>query len=141
MSHDAPRRVGRNYRFVESSRRGASCYIDEKGNLGGSDMKPFYACNSPEHGLSRRQFLTGTAAGAMALGFKDMLTSANAEALRRQDKRVLVIFLAGGVSQLESWDPKPATNTGGPFQAIPTSVPGTHISELLPYTAQQMHRL
>ena len=37
--------------------------------------------------------------------------------------------------------PSPARNTGGPFQAIPTTVPGTHISELLPYTARQMHRL
>jgi uncharacterized protein (DUF1501 family) len=75
------------------------------------------------------------------LGFKDMLAPANATELRRQDKRVLVIFLAGGVSQLETWDPKPGTNTGGPFQAIPTTVPGVRISELLPYTANQMHRL
>ena len=75
------------------------------------------------------------------LGFKDMLTPTAANEIRRQEKRVLVIFLAGGVSQLETWDPKPGTNTGGPFQAIPTSVPGVHISELLPYTAQQMHRL
>jgi hypothetical protein len=45
------------------------------------------------------------------------------------------------LSQLESWDPKPNTDTGGPFRAIPTSVPGLHISELLPFTAQQMHHL
>jgi uncharacterized protein (DUF1501 family) len=108
-------------------------------------MKPFYACNSSEHAVSRRRFLLGSAAGvaggAGLLGFQGMLSPANAQAIRRQDKRVLVIFLAGGVSQLETWDPKPGTNTGGPFQAIPTSVPGTHISELLPYTAQHMHRL
>jgi len=104
-------------------------------------MKPFYACNSPEHAVSRRQFLTGSAATLGLLGFQDMLSPANAQTIRRQDKRVLVVFLSGGVSQLETWDPKPGTNTGGPFQAIPTSVPGVHISELLPYTAQQMHRL
>lgn len=104
-------------------------------------MKPFYACNSREHAVSRRQFLAGSATAAGMLGFGGMLSPANAEAIRRQDKRVLVIFLAGGSSQLETWDPKPGTNTGGPFQAIPTSVPGTHISELLPYTAQQAHRL
>jgi uncharacterized protein (DUF1501 family) len=101
-------------------------------------VKPHYACNSPEHALSRRQFLTGTAAGV--LGFGAMLNPTNADELRRQDKRVLVIFLAGGVSQLESWDPKPGTNTGGPTLSIPTSVPGVRISELLPYTASQMHR-
>jgi uncharacterized protein (DUF1501 family) len=99
-------------------------------------------CNPTEHAVSRRQFLAGTAAGAVGmLGFKDMLSPANAQEMRRQDKRVLVIFLAGGVSQLETWDPKPGTNTGGPFQAIPTTVPGTHISELLPHTANQAHRL
>src|SRR5262249_5263435 len=60
---------------------------------------------------------------------------------RKTQKQVLVVWLHGGVSQLETWDPKPGTNTGGPFQAISTSVPGTQICELLPYTAQQMHRL
>ena len=61
--------------------------------------------------------------------------------LAATQKHILVICLAGGLSQLESWDPKPKTDTGGPFRAIPTSVPGTHISELLPYTAKQMHHL
>ena len=37
--------------------------------------------------------------------------------------------------------PRPGTNTGGPFQAIPTSVPGIHISELLPQSAKIMHHL
>lgn len=105
-------------------------------------MNAHYACNSPEHAISRRRFLAGSAAGAAGLlGFGSLLAPATAEQIRRQEKRVLVIFLAGGVSQLESWDPKPGTNTGGPFQAIPTSVPGTHICELLPYTARQMHHL
>ena len=47
----------------------------------------------------------------------------------------------GGLSQLESWDPKPGTETGGPFRAISTSVPGIQISELLPNVAKQMHHL
>ena len=81
----------------------------------------------------------GSAAGMGLLGFGDMVRAAGE--IERQQNRVLVIFMAGGLSQLESWDPKPGTNTGGPFQAIPTSVPGIHISELLPYSAQQMHRL
>jgi uncharacterized protein (DUF1501 family) len=102
-------------------------------------MKPYYACNSTEHRLSRRRFLAGSAAGLGVLGFGDMVRAAGD--IERQNKRVLVIFMAGGLSQLESWDPKPGTNSGGPFQAIATSVPGTHISELLPDTARQMHRL
>ncbi|MCA8996191.1 MAG: DUF1501 domain-containing protein, partial [Planctomycetaceae bacterium] len=42
---------------------------------------------------------------------------------------------------LETWDPKPKTDTGGPFRAIPTAVPGMHISELLPLTAVHMDKL
>ena len=55
--------------------------------------------------------------------------------------RVVVFNMYGGLSQLESWDPKPGTKTGGPTRSIATSVPGIHVSELLPYTAQQMHHL
>ncbi|GIS61553.1 MAG: hypothetical protein CM1200mP2_37780 [Planctomycetaceae bacterium] len=49
--------------------------------------------------------------------------------------------MSGGLSQLESWDPKPKTNTGGPFRAIPTSVPGIPLSELLSRTAKHMDKL
>ena len=61
--------------------------------------------------------------------------------LAKKQRQVLVIWLAGGASQLETWDPKPKTDTGGPFRSIETSVPGVRISELLPRTAMQMHRL
>jgi hypothetical protein len=63
------------------------------------------------------------------------------EALRKSEKQVLFVWLDGGMSQLESWDPKPNTPFGGPFRAISTSVPGVHISELMPKCAKQMHRL
>jgi uncharacterized protein (DUF1501 family) len=92
--------------------------------------------------MSRRQFLASATVGtAGLLGFSGMIEPAAARELATAQKHVLLIWLNGGVSQLETWDPKPGTDTGGPFQAIPTSVPGTHICELLPYTAQQMHRL
>jgi hypothetical protein len=78
--------------------------------------------------------------GATA-GLGALIGPAAAQQLAQQEKHVLCIFMAGGLSQLESWDPKPGTNTGGPFRAIPTSVTGVHISELLPHTAKQMHRL
>lgn len=104
-------------------------------------MKCQYACGSGEHQLARRSFL-GAMAGAGALGgFSSFAQPTVAGEMQQKKKQVLLVWLAGGVSQLESWDPKPGTETGGPFRAIPTSVPGVHISELLPETAKQMHRL
>ena len=105
-------------------------------------MKCDYACRSPEHRLARRPFLQNMAGGlTSAAGLNWLLQPAAAAQVVSQKKRVLTIFLSGGASQLESWDPKPGTLTGGPFRAIATSVPGTHICELLPKTAQHMHRI
>lgn len=102
-----------------------------------------YACRSPEHALSRRSFLAGVGAGAAAgmFGLNHFADAATAKSLASAQKRVLMVWLAGGVSQLETWDPKPGTNTGGPFQAISTSVPGIQICELLPHTAKLMHKM
>src|SRR5439155_9816978 len=65
-------------------------------------------------------------------------TPALAGELKKNQKRVILLWLAGGASQLETWDPKPGAATGGPFRAIPTSVPGVHISELMPEMAKRM---
>src|SRR5687768_313355 len=103
-----------------------------------------YSCQTAEHVVGRREFLhtlSRVGAGAAMSGFGMFSAPAMAEELVRTQKRMLVINMAGGLSQLESWDPKPGTATGGPFRAIPTSVPGIHISELMPQTAQQMHHL
>jgi hypothetical protein len=105
-------------------------------------MQCNYACGSADHVLSRRTFLAGVSAGAAGvLGFNNLIQPATAKELAKGDKRVLVLWLSGGVSQLETWDPKPGTNTGGPFQTISTSVPGVHICELLPHSAKWMHKM
>src|SRR5262249_21038790 len=104
-------------------------------------MRCTYSCNSSAHLLSRRRFLTGAAGAISAFGLGSLVQPAAARAIEEQSKRVLVIWLSGGVSQLETWAPKPGTDTGGPFQTIATSATGVHISELLPYTAKHMHRL
>jgi uncharacterized protein (DUF1501 family) len=105
-------------------------------------MKCSYACGTTEHVVSRRGFLQGVAAGAgVSLGLGAFTRPSIAAELARRERQVLVVWLAGGASQLETWDPKPGTDTGGPFRAIATSVPGLYISELLPLTARQMHRL
>ncbi len=83
-------------------------------------MKCTYACGYAEHVIARRQFLGQLATGSLAAGGAGLFTSPlAAEALTEQHKRVLLFYMAGGLSQLESWDPKPATPTGGPFRAFP----------------------
>lgn len=101
-------------------------------------------CNLSQHQLSRRRILgaSGVAAAAPAIGgLGGILQPAVAEELRQNDRQVLLLWLDGGMSQLESWDPKPDTPFGGPFRSIPTSLPGVHVSELMPRTAQVMHHL
>ncbi|MHB1423575.1 MAG: DUF1501 domain-containing protein [Gemmataceae bacterium] len=100
-------------------------------------------CGSPLHALDRRGFLGAAAAGAAT--FAADMTQLSvlqhpllAGELKKQQKRCILLWLAGGSSQLETWDPKPGTPTGGPFRAIPTAVPGIHISELMPQMAKRM---
>ena len=111
-----------------------------------------HQCQAPQHLLGRRQFLGETlASGLMATGLATTAASlpgvsllaepVGAAELARQGKSVVVIFLDGGVSQFESWDPKPDLETGGPFRAISTSVPGIQVSELLPHTSRHLHRM
>ena len=92
-------------------------------------MQPSHLCKPWEHDLSRRQWL-GTSAGAAAgaAGLGALLDPAVAQQVKEQQKQVLFVWLDGGICQLESWDPKPGTRFGGPFRAIPTSLPGVHIS-------------
>src|SRR6476646_2110211 len=94
-------------------------------------------CGSPDHALDRRAFLGRMATGAtVGAAFAADMTGLSvlsdpvlAEELKRQQKRVIMLWLAGGASQLETWDPKPGAATGGPFRAIQTTTPGVHISE------------
>ncbi|MDA1163324.1 MAG: DUF1501 domain-containing protein [Planctomycetota bacterium] len=105
-------------------------------------MRNDSSCNSTDHLVSRRSMLGNMLAGAAGVGalgqFVHPLVAKEIEAKKKQ---VLIFLLNGGLSQFESFDPKPNTDTGGPFRSIPTSVPGTHFSELIPYTAQVAHKL
>ncbi len=105
-------------------------------------MRCSYACGTAEHMISRRSFLGTASAGlGLASGFAGLVQPAVAADLAKRERQVLLVWLHGGASQLETWDPKPGTDTGGPFRSIETSVPGLRISELMPMTARQMHRM
>jgi hypothetical protein len=58
-----------------------------------------------------------------------------------QAQHVILLWLNGGPSQLETFDPKPGTPQGGPTQAIKTTVSGIQLAEGLPRLAEQMEHV
>lgn len=91
-------------------------------------------------GFSRRSFLYHVSAGTLAAGtlsLRDVMTLQAAE-LRRQGKSVILLWMGGGPSQFETFDPKPGTDNGGPTEAISTSVPGIRIAQGWDETAKVM---
>lgn len=82
---------------------------------------------------SRRQFLSAGSLGFLGLTLADLLRAkptGKAEAC-------ILLWLEGGPSQIDTWDPKP----NSAFQPISTNVPGIQISELLPQVSRRMDRL
>lgn len=99
-------------------------------------------CGTIDHAVGRRQFMGEFLTGAGTIAGTSLFSHPiGAGEIARQSRSVVVVFLNGGISQFESWDPKSDLETGGPFRSIATSVPGIHVSELLPRTAQQMHHM
>jgi hypothetical protein len=98
--------------------------------------------------MSRREVLRLGGAFGLTLSLPDLL---RAQAEPRpgsartfgQAKSVIVLYLHGGHAQQETWDPKPdgPSPARGEFGAIATSVPGVRIGELLPRSAQLVHKL
>jgi hypothetical protein len=55
-------------------------------------------------------------------------------------KAVIVLWMNGGPSHIDTFDPKPGQKSAGSFKAIKTRTPGLEISEHLPKLAEQSHR-
>ena len=56
-------------------------------------------------------------------------------------KNIIYLYMNGGMTHLDTLDPKPGAETQGPVQAIDTSVNGIQISEFLPRTARHMNKI
>lgn len=93
--------------------------------------------------VSRRSFLqslTASAAGVAALGWRDLLT-ARADELRKQGKSMILLWMDGGPSQFESFNPKPGSPNQGPAKVIDTALPGVQFAEYWPETAKVMDKI
>lgn len=109
--------------------------------MSGSDqfnLKPL--CDSRVH-LSRRTLLGAGGQGLLMSAIAQRLALADERGLTdsAKPKSVILLWLQGGPSQLETFDPHPGGVHGGDVSAITTSVKGLQISDLLPQTAEQMH--
>src|SRR5712692_10506826 len=90
--------------------------------------------------LSRREWLMLSSAGVVGYslsGWLGQLANAAANDPRRR-RSCILLWMNGGPSQIDTFDPKESTPNGGPFRAIPTAVPGIRISEHLPRVAAAM---
>ncbi|MDY3563829.1 DUF1501 domain-containing protein [Gemmata sp. JC673] len=102
--------------------------------------RPTRTCST----FDRRAFLQVGASSVLGLSLADLLRAraAGAEAGGRA-KAVILLWLWGGPSQLDTFDPKPHARLEyrGPFGTIPTRIPGVRFCELFPQLAQQTDKL
>jgi hypothetical protein len=92
---------------------------------------------------SRRWFLRTGLAGLGTLAAPSPARSAGQPRAAGKPPAVILFWLSGGLSHLDSWDPKPdaPAEVRGPFGSIPTRVPGVRVCEHLPLQASIMDRL
>ena len=93
---------------------------------------------------SRRGMLKAGLAGIAGLSLPELLR-ARVEATARPSgdfKSVILLWMAGGPSHLDTWDPKPERpyQNRGPFSAIQTALPGVFVCEHLPKQAAMLDR-
>lgn len=102
-------------------------------------------------GPARREFLRVGSLGILGLSLPRLLQNAKLQAAAPKveqggnfgrAKQVILLFLQGGPSHLDIWDPKPdaPSNIRGEFKPIPTNVSGIQISETMPLLAKQMDK-
>jgi len=98
-------------------------------------------------GVSRRDFLRVGALGAIGLSLPQLLQAeAQARGGRRSRTRarsVILVYLGGGLSHHDSFDPKPEAppEIRGKYTTINTSVPGLRVSQMVPHMARVMDKI
>ena len=86
----------------------------------------------------RRHLLAAAAALGLSWLLPPLPARAAARRGRERSRSLVTLWLAGGPSQLETWDPHPGTAIGGPTRAIATAIPGTMIASDYPRVAERL---
>jgi hypothetical protein len=98
--------------------------------------------NNPPATLTRRRWLQLGGAFVSSLLLPRLLRAREGRPGNAPARQAIVIFLQGGLSHYESFDPKPDAPEAwrGEFGSIATSLPGVRFSEHLPRLAQRAHK-
>ena len=101
-------------------------------------------------GVTRREFAEYAAKAFLGVGVLPLAgAAASAQTKKKAStvpprknpaQNIIYLYMSGGMTHLDTLDPKPGAETQGPVQAIKTPVPGLMISEYLPNLARQMDK-
>ena len=94
--------------------------------------------------MDRRGFLRSGISGllgALTLSSGTSVFADTWQRFRKPLKHCILLYMNGGPSHIDTFDPKPRTGIGGPFNSIRTATPGLFISEHLPQVAEQTQHL
>jgi len=88
-------------------------------------------------GTGRRDFLKAGSLGFLGIHLGQFLQAASTSGSKGKAQSCILLWLEGGPSQVDTWDPKP----NSAFKPISTNVAGIQVSELLPQVAKRMDKL
>ena len=93
--------------------------------------------------FSRREFCRISSLSTLAWLSAGAMTLADSvpRNKRKRHKAMILLWLKGGPSQFETFDPHPGIAAGGPTKALATAVPGIELAEGLPRVAEQMESI
>lgn len=99
-------------------------------------------CNDRKQGVSRRSLLRMSLTAGMGYLLNPTMrslfatTPAAAPAGTRKAEHLILLWMNGGPSHIDTFDPKPGRSTGGSFSAINTAIPGVKFTQHLPRLAE-----
>jgi len=91
-----------------------------------------------DYQMNRRRMLGISSATLLGMPIAQMIARAG-ETKKAKCEHVILFWNGGGMSHIDTWDPKPGREVAGEFDAINTSADGIQISGIFPRLAKQMH--
>jgi uncharacterized protein (DUF1501 family) len=104
-----------------------------------------FTCRGPSAAFGRRSFIAGGLGAALSAAIPRWQVRADdrakAAGQKSRGKSCILLWMNGGPSHIDTFDPKPETKTGGEFKAIDTRIKGAQFAEHLPLVAEQADKL